>query len=398
MRIDIESANIAGQTPAPERLASQPAVRSDTHRVVTVLWVKHWTEAYFSFAVTRPSSFRFRSGEFVMIGLAGVPGEDDGRPILRAYSTASPAWADELEFFSIKAPGGRLTSRLQLIQPGDNVLLAKKPTGTLVLNALKPGKRLFFLATGTGVSVAHDPDAYERYHTVVVAHCVREVKDLAYRCLFESTLLRKRAPARISGPEAIVGSGQWDRALMPSMARFWGWTGKTLFKMYILKAYTGNGHVWLGLGVRRRLRMHVRGRWVVTDGFQFKVSGPLSGSPLAVFLPHEPGGGGSLELKNHLPLIGRGMRQQDTEFPEDIAADDSKPPADDAERGRWRGSPTGAPGRLNNQRRDPCRARKRAAGPDEVLESSQCRIMRFRFSCRGWISHGSRPCTSYIRL
>ena len=189
MRIDIESANIAGQALAPERLASQPAVRSDTHRVVTVLWVKHWTEAYFSFAVTRPSSFRFRSGEFVMIGL---PGENDARPILRAYSIASPTWADELEFFSIKAPGGRLTSRLQLIQPGDNVLLAKKPTGTLVLDALKPGKRLFLLATGTGLapwlSVARDPDSYGCYDTVVVAHCVREVKDLAYRGLFESAL------------------------------------------------------------------------------------------------------------------------------------------------------------------------------------------------------------------
>lgn len=123
--------------------------------------------------------------------MIGLPG-DDGRPILRAYSIASPAWVDELEFFSIKAPSGRLTSRLHLIQPGDNVLLAKKPTGTLVLDALKPGKRLFSLATGTGLapwlSVARDPGVYERYDTVVVAHCVREVKDLAYRSLFESTL------------------------------------------------------------------------------------------------------------------------------------------------------------------------------------------------------------------
>jgi ferredoxin/flavodoxin---NADP+ reductase len=188
MRIDIEPENIAGQTLAPERPASRPTLRSDSHHVVTVLWVKHWTDAYFSFAVTRPSSFRFRSGEFVMIGLPG----DDGRPILRAYSIASPAWADELEFFSIKAPGGRLTSRLQLIQPGDNLLLAKKPTGTLVLDALKPGKRLFLLATGTGLapwlSIARDPDVYERFDTVVVAHCVRKVEDLAYRSLFESTL------------------------------------------------------------------------------------------------------------------------------------------------------------------------------------------------------------------
>src|ERR1700739_3241796 len=135
MRIDIEPAMIAGQATAPERPSSQPMVRSDTHHVVTVLWVKHWTDTYFSFAVTRPASFRFRSGEFVMIGL---PGETDARPVLRAYSIASPAWADELEFFSIKVPDGKLTARLQLIQPGDSILLAKKPTGTLVLDALKP--------------------------------------------------------------------------------------------------------------------------------------------------------------------------------------------------------------------------------------------------------------------
>ena len=166
-----------------------PLVTSNVHHVETVLWVKHWTDTYFSFGLTRPSSFRFRSGEFVMIGL---PGEDGGKPILRAYSIASPAWADELEFFSIKVPNGPLTSRLQKIEPGDQILLAKKPVGTLVLDALKPGRRLFLLGTGTGLapwlSVARDPDAYERFETVVVAHCVREVKDLAYRDLFEHQL------------------------------------------------------------------------------------------------------------------------------------------------------------------------------------------------------------------
>jgi ferredoxin--NADP+ reductase len=182
MRIDIESANSAGQPTRPE-------VRSDTHHVATVLWVRHWTDTYFSFAVTRPASFRFRSGEFVMIGL---PGEADAKPVLRAYSIASPAWADELEFFSIKVPDGKLTARLQLIQPGDTILLAKKPTGTLVLDALKPGRRLFLLATGTGLapwlSLARDPDVYDRYESVVVAHCVRAVKELAYRQFFETEL------------------------------------------------------------------------------------------------------------------------------------------------------------------------------------------------------------------
>ena len=179
---------------AGEPTAARPALTSTTHHVQTVLWVKHWTEQYFSFAITRPASFRFRSGEFVMIGLPGADGPDGapGKPILRAYSIASPSYAEELEFFSIKVADGPLTSRLQAIQPGDQILMAKKPVGTLVLDALKPGKRLWLLGTGTGLapwlSVARDPDVYDAFEQVVVAHCVREVKDLAYRNLFETEL------------------------------------------------------------------------------------------------------------------------------------------------------------------------------------------------------------------
>jgi ferredoxin--NADP+ reductase len=163
---------------------------SAAHHVLTVLWVKHWTDQYFSFAVTRPPSFRFRSGEFVMIGL---PGEDGAKPILRAYSIASPAFAEELEFFSIKVQDGPLTSRLQKIKPGDQILMGKKSTGTLVLDALTPGKRLFLIGTGTGLapwlSVARDPDAYDRFEKVIVTHTVREAADLAYRELFERDLI-----------------------------------------------------------------------------------------------------------------------------------------------------------------------------------------------------------------
>lgn len=119
--------------------------------------------------------------------MIGLPGE--GKPVMRAYSIASPAWAEELEFLSIKVPDGPLTSRLQLIQPGDPVLMGKKTTGTLVLDALKGGKRLFLISTGTGLapflSVARDPDAYERFDEVVVVHTVRQVAELAYRDLFE---------------------------------------------------------------------------------------------------------------------------------------------------------------------------------------------------------------------
>jgi ferredoxin--NADP+ reductase len=171
-------------------LLDKPKLTSASHNVETVLWVKHWTDRLFSFAITRPPSFRFRSGEFVMIGL---PNEvEGGKPVLRAYSIASPHFADELEFFSIKVEDGPLTSRLQKIEAGDQILMARKPTGTLVLDALKPGKRLFLIGTGTGLapwlSVARDPDAYARHERVIVCHTVREAADLAYRDLFTAAL------------------------------------------------------------------------------------------------------------------------------------------------------------------------------------------------------------------
>ena len=146
----------------------------------TVTAVRHWTDRLFSFRCTRPQSLRFRSGEFVMIGLPG----DDGRPILRAYSIASPNWDDELEFYSIKVPDGPLTSRLQHIRPGDEIILRPKPVGTLVLDALLPGERLWFLATGTGIapfaSLMRDPETYERFGTVVMMHTCREAAELDY--------------------------------------------------------------------------------------------------------------------------------------------------------------------------------------------------------------------------
>jgi ferredoxin/flavodoxin---NADP+ reductase len=153
----------------------------------TVTSVRHWTDRLFSFRVTRPASLRFRSGEFVMIGLLG----DNDKPLLRAYSIASPNWDDELEFYSIKVPDGPLTSRLQHIQPGDQIILRPKPVGTLVLDALLPGNRLWFLATGTGIapfaSLMRDPETYERYDQVIMMHTCREAAELAYgRDLVES--------------------------------------------------------------------------------------------------------------------------------------------------------------------------------------------------------------------
>ncbi len=146
----------------------------------TVTAVTHWTDRLFSFRVTRPRSLRFRSGEFVMIGLIG----DTGKPLLRAYSIASPAWDDELEFYSIKVPDGPLTSRLQHIKVGDEIILRPKPVGTLVHDALLPGRRLWFLATGTGLapfaSLMREPETYDTYDQVIMMHTCREVAELEY--------------------------------------------------------------------------------------------------------------------------------------------------------------------------------------------------------------------------
>lgn len=159
-------------------LAPAPAVPSNLH-AVRVTRVRHYTDRLFAFRCTRPPSWRFTSGEFVMIGLMVA-----GRPLLRAYSVASPAWDEEIEFYSIKAPDGPLTSRLQAIQAGDDILLGKKPTGTLVLDALKPGRRLFLFSTGTGfapfASLIREPETYERFSEVIVTHTCRTGAELAY--------------------------------------------------------------------------------------------------------------------------------------------------------------------------------------------------------------------------
>jgi ferredoxin--NADP+ reductase len=167
--------------------------------VETVTSVHHWTESLFSFRTTRDPSLRFQSGQFVMVGLE----KEDGKPLVRAYSIASPAWHEELEFYSIKVQDGPLTSRLQHLKVGDQVLIGRKPTGTLVLDGLRPGKRLWMLGTGTGLapwlSLARDPDVYERFEDVIVTHTVREVQDLNYAELFETELPRDEILGEIIG-------------------------------------------------------------------------------------------------------------------------------------------------------------------------------------------------------
>lgn len=145
----------------------------------TVTEVQHYTDRLFRFRMTRPADFRFRSGEFAMIGLMV-----EGKPIYRAYSVASPAWDEELEFFSIKVPDGPLTSHLQNLKVGDTVLMRKKPTGTLVNDALTPGKRVYMFSTGTGIapfaSLIRDPETYDKFDQIVLTHTCRNHAELTY--------------------------------------------------------------------------------------------------------------------------------------------------------------------------------------------------------------------------
>ncbi len=148
--------------------------------VERVLSVHHWNDTLFSFKTTRNPGLRFENGQFVMIGL-----EVGGRPLMRAYSIASPNYEEHLEFFSIKVQDGPLTSRLQHLQEGDQLMVSRKPTGTLVLDDLLPGKHLYLLSTGTGLapfmSIIQDPETYERFEKVILVHGVRYVNEVAYR-------------------------------------------------------------------------------------------------------------------------------------------------------------------------------------------------------------------------
>ena len=153
----------------------------------TVSSVHHWNDTLFTFRTTRNPALRFTNGQFVMIGM-----EVAGKPLMRAYSIASANYEEHMEFFSIKVQDGPLTSRLQHLKPGDPLLISKKPTGTLVLRDLKPGRRLFMFATGTGLapfmSLIHDPETYERFEKVILIHGVRWSNELAYHDYIEQDL------------------------------------------------------------------------------------------------------------------------------------------------------------------------------------------------------------------
>ena len=194
--------------------AAEPARAARTLAVPdaqTVTEVKHYTDRLFSFRCTRPASLRFRSGEFVMIGLMGDPDPKTGKqkPLLRAYSLASPSWDEELEFYSIKVPDGPLTSKLQHIEPGDQIILRPKPVGTLVHDALLPGKRLWFFATGTGFapfsSLLREPQTYEDYDEIIITHTCRQVDELTYGRHIIESLKTDELLAE------VIGEGFWKK-------------------------------------------------------------------------------------------------------------------------------------------------------------------------------------------
>ena len=165
----------------------------------TVLEVHHWNESLFSFKTTRSPGLRFHNGHFVMIGL-----QAEGKPLLRAYSIASANYEEHLEFLSIKVPDGPLTSRLQHLKPGDQLIVGQKPVGTLVIDDLNDGRNLYLLATGTGLapfmSIIRDPDTYERFDKVVLVHGVRTVSELAY-----SDYIREELPKQEYIGELVQG-------------------------------------------------------------------------------------------------------------------------------------------------------------------------------------------------
>ena len=192
----------AAAAPAPKKLAL-PDAQSVTE-------VKHYTDRLFSFRCTRPASMRFRSGEFVMIGLMQTdPKTGKEKPLLRAYSIASPSWDEELEFYSIKVPDGPLTSRLQHIEVGDEIILRPKPVGTLVHDALLPGKRIWFFATGTGfapfASLLREPQTYQDYDEVIITHTCREAGELTYGAEIIESLKTDELL------NEVIGEGFWKK-------------------------------------------------------------------------------------------------------------------------------------------------------------------------------------------
>ena len=190
-------------------------------KFIKVTSVKHYTDKTFSFTCERPDVFRFRSGEFAMIGL-----EDGDRPLLRAYSIASPNWAEELEFYSIKVADGPLTSRLQHLKVGDEIVIRPKPVGTLVHDALIAGKRLLLFSTGTGIapfaSTIRDPETYEKFEEVILTQTCRDVKELDYGKALIAEIEADELLSEVVG-DKLTFIGTTTREVSDTMGRMTNW-------------------------------------------------------------------------------------------------------------------------------------------------------------------------------
>ena len=194
-----------------------------------VFSIRHWTKKTFSFQCKRPKNLRFRSGEFVMIGL-----ENGDKPLLRAYSIVSPSWDETLEFYSIKVSDGPLTSRLQNLSRGDCVFLKPKSVGTLVLDALLPSQRLILFSTGTGIapflSVIRDPETYEKFDQVILTHTCRYKDELEYgKKVYEKTNNDNLLSEIISGKLKLISTT--TRENTPLMGRMTEWLQNGKFKI-----------------------------------------------------------------------------------------------------------------------------------------------------------------------
>jgi ferredoxin--NADP+ reductase len=189
--------------------------------MLKVRGIRHWTDRTFSFHCERPATLRFRSGEFVMIGLMV-----EGKPLLRAYSICSPSWDEELEFYSIKVQDGPLTSRLQHLAEGDEIAMRPKPVGTLVHDALLPGRRLFLFSTGTGIapfaSIIRDPETYEKFDKVVLTQTCRQVGELAYGYDLIRRIAENEFLPEIVG-DKLLHIATTTREESPAMGRMTDW-------------------------------------------------------------------------------------------------------------------------------------------------------------------------------
>ena len=186
-----------------------------------VISIRHWTKKTFSFTCVRPNNLRFRSGEFVMIGL-----ENGEKPILRAYSIASPSWEEKLEFYSIKVENGPLTSRLQNLTEGDKILLRPKPVGTLVLDALLPGRRLILFSTGTGIapfaSIIRDPETYEKFEEVILTQTCRHKNELDYgRSILERIALDELVKGFVDSKLRLISTSTREQSIYNGRMTEW---------------------------------------------------------------------------------------------------------------------------------------------------------------------------------